>query len=101
MFLQGAFAVPPLAVDALAALLRGGRIMLQLAPSDRGASRRPAAEQELTDVAAGGSEGGLAASDEAHVDVALTAHALSEEPEGGVLHQELTGKMLHGMQRML
>ena len=82
--MQGAFAVPPAAVHALAALLRDGRIALQLPmPADGlAAPNRSAAKAERADSAAGGSEGGIAASDDAHVDVALTAHALSEEPEG-------------------
>lgn len=87
-FVQGAFAVPPAAVGALAALLRDGRITLQLPPltDGLGAPGHPAAKEERASAAAGGS--GLAASEEAHVDVALTAHALSEEPEGALAHQQ-------------
>ena len=87
-FVQGAFAVPPAAVHTLAALLRDGRIALQLPPpgDDSGAHRHPAAKEERA--VSGESNGELAAPDEAHVDVALTAHALSEEREGAAAHQD-------------
>lgn len=87
--MQGAFAVPPPTADALAALLRGGRITLQLPPPTEGleAPGRPAAKEERSDCAAGGSGRALAASDQAHVDIALTAHALSEEPKGAAAQQ--------------
>lgn len=88
--MQGAFAVPPPAVGALAALLRDGRIALQLPPpaDDSGAARRSVAKADSAGAAAGRSEGGPAAPGEAHVDVALTAHALSEEPEGAGAHNQ-------------
>ncbi|KAK9844148.1 hypothetical protein WJX81_006007 [Elliptochloris bilobata] len=80
----GAFAVPPRAVDALAALQRDGRITLQLQPPGEGppgTSGRTAANGELGHAAPGGSADAPAASAVARLDVALTAHALSEEPE--------------------
>lgn len=73
--LQGAFAVPPSAVAALAALLHDGRVTLQLQPPG-------GAHPADGPTGQAGSAEGREAAGEAHVAIALTAYALSEGPEG-------------------
>jgi hypothetical protein len=78
---QGAFAVPPGAVAALAALLREGRVTLRLQPppgSAHASAQVPAPAAGLQDVL----RHGAAAAADACVAFALTPHALAEEPAG-------------------